>query len=220
MIDFFKKIMPNFANKKTLNSNGDTIKLFLDRKRKTFIQIKIYADSTCQEIHSNYHSEIVSFMSQNLSQKKPNNLQEGYFPKNFNSKDFNFILIDEENHFLELKMKEFDFPMKFMTKPTINLFYLNTAKGLRKESFDNELNSYSINSIGKNRKNFDSQKRTINYDSNTNVIIEDNEESIREGDLMKFSNKKKYFENRKVIIDKNKMIIEKRSKNGKKYSKK
>jgi hypothetical protein len=240
MMDFFKKIMPNFTNKKSFNANNDMLNLYLDRKKKTFIKIKISSESTCQEIHSIYHSEILSQISQNFSKNNFKNdiyLGQGVnsnisliggsgsFPKNFNSKDYNFLIINDDNKILELKMKDNDNPIKYMIKPSINLFYLNVGKESRKESrkdsFDSELNSYSINSLGRNRKNnYDSNNnylssKIISYDQNNDDVIDNNEESIREGDLLKFSNKKKSFERRKVIIDKKKMIIEKRSKNGK-----
>lgn len=218
MLDFFKKIIPNFSNKKGSEKlNADSIKLYLDRKKKSFIPIKIKPESTCQEIHSNYHSEILSDISQLYSASVYNNLSVNQISKTFNSKDYNFIIIDDENRFIEIKMKEIDCPLKYMVKPSINLYYLNIGKEQRKDSLDSELNSYSINSVGKNRKQTDNATKLGNVlDTTQNNIIDNNEESIREGDLMKFSNKKKTFEKRKVIIDKKKLIIEKKSKNGKK----
>lgn len=216
MLDFFKKIMPNFSNKKSNeHSNNDNIKLYLDRKKKTFIQIKIKPDSTCQEIHSAYHSEILSDISQLYSASNYNNIAVNQFSKSFNSKDYNFIVIDEENKFIEIKMKEIDCPMKYMVKPSVNLYYLNIGKELRKESFDSELNSYSINTASRSRKGTENSKSSGMLDSTQSCVIGGSEESIREGDLMKFSNKKKCFEKRKVMIDKKKLIIEKKSKNGK-----
>jgi len=215
MLDFFKKIMPNFSNKKiNEQSNNDSIKLYLDRKKKTFIPIKIKPDSTCQEIHSAYHSEILSDISQFYSASNYNNLAVNQFSKNFNSKDYNFIIIDDENRFIEIKMKEIDCPTKYMLKPCINLYYLYIGKELRKESFDSELNSYSINNASRSRKVSEAAKLNSVLDS-CQSVIDSSEESIREGDLMKFSNKKKCFEKRKVMIDKKKLIIEKKSKNGK-----
>jgi hypothetical protein len=235
-MDFFKKIMPNFTNKKSFNANNDLLNLYLDRKKKTFIKIKISSESTCQEIHSIYHSEILSEISQNFSKnnfKYNTELSQGVnskgslimgvsgFPKNFNSKDFNFIIIDDDNKVLELKIKDNESPVKYMIKPTINLYYLNVGKENRIDSFDSELNSYSINSLGRNRKtnydssNFNLPTKKILFNQTQDDIIDNNEESIREGDLLKYSNKKKTFERRKVMIDKKKMIIEKRTKNGK-----
>lgn len=214
MLDFFKKIMPNFSNKKNNEqSNNDSIKLYLDRKKKTFIPIKIRPDSTCQEIHSAYHSEILSDISQLYSASNYNNPALNQFSKNFSSKDYNFIIIDDENKFIEIKMKEIDYPMKYMVKPSVNLYYLNIGKDLRKDSFDSELNSYSINTASRSRKIIENNKNPNSLDSES-CVIDGSEESIREGDLMKFSNKKKCFEKRKVMIDKKKLIIEKKSKNG------
>lgn len=214
MLDFFKKIMPNFSNKKSNEQfNNDYIKLYLDRKKKTFIPIKIRPESTCQEIHSAYHSEILSDISQFYSSSNYNNLAVNQFSKNFNSKDYNFIIIDDENKFVEIKMKEIDCPLKFMIKPSVNLYYLYIGKELHKESFDSELNSYSINTASRSRKATETSKISSMLDSSQS-IIDSSEESIREGDLMKFSNKKKFFEKRKVMIDKKKLIIEKKSKNG------
>jgi len=217
MLDFFKKIMPNFSNKKSNEIfNNDTIKLYLDRKKKTFIPIKIKPETTCQEIHSAYHSEILNDISQLYL---ANNYNNGQYSKLFNSKDYNFIIIDDENKFIEIKMKEIDCPVKFFIKSTINLYYLNIGKDYRRDSFDSELNSYSINNASKIRKQTDSDSKFSNIiDLHHSSIIDNGEESIREGDLMKFSNKKKCFEKRKVIIDKKKLIIEKKNKNGKFFS--
>ena len=140
-------------------------------------------------------------------------MSHNQFTKSFNSKDFNFLIIDDDNRSIELKMKEIDCPLKYMIKPSINLYYLNIGKELRKESYDGELNSYSINTVTNRPRNInDGIKPNIN-ETNQNNFIENLEESIREGDLMKFSNKKKIFEKRKVLIDKKKLIIEKKTKN-------
>jgi len=225
MLDFFKKIMPNFSNKRNNEkTNNDSIKLYLDRKKKTFISIKMRPDSTCQEIHSAYHSEILSDIGQLYSAASAtannyNNMAVNQYSKSFNSKDYNFIVIDDENRFIEIKMKEIDYPMKYMLKPSVNLYYLNIGKELRKESFDSELNSYSINTASRSRNNKGNESSKgfgsgMLDSSQSSLIDSSSEESVREGDLMKFSNKKKCFEKRKVMIDKKKLIIEKKSKNG------
>jgi hypothetical protein len=215
MLDFFKKIMPFFPNKRNNeNINNDNIRLYLDRKKKSFIPIQIKPDSTCQEIHSKYHSGILTDVSQLYSASNFNSLSVNQFSKNFNSKDYNFIIIDDENRFIEIKMKEIDCPMKYMIKQTVNLYYLNIGKDYRKESFDSELNSYSINNVSRMKKQNNSGGKMSILDTDQSSIIDNSEESIREGDLMKFSNKKKCFEKRKVMVDKKKLIIEKKNKNG------
>jgi hypothetical protein len=181
MIDFFKNIFNNPNNKKAINSTSDDFnRLYLDRNKQIYIQIKLTTDLSCQDIHSYYHNEILEEIMKN---------NQNQINKVLNLNEFSFLIIDSENIYTEIKLKLKDYPFRFMKKRSINLYYINTNEGLKAQE----------------NKNND-KIQTLN-EGNLNSIINNSEECIREGELLKYSFKHKRFDKRTVILDKEKLII-------------
>ena len=169
MINFFKNIFTSTPGKKIINNkNDDFIKLYFDRNKLIFMDVKILSH-TCQELHSLYHNEISSVLYNTTQNYK------------LNTSEYAFVIIDDENIYTEIKLKVSDIPINFLRKKSINLYYLS----LNKVKDDNNNQTEDI-----------AQSHTIH-------------ESIREGELLKYSFKHKRFDKRIVTLDKEKLIINK-----------
>jgi hypothetical protein len=132
MSGLFRSIINIFNPKKQIAQKQDEgSKVYLDRGKNTFLLIKLLTTDTCQDIHINYHNEILGELMKN------NQNSGGSFSKIINSNEFSFFIIDDENPFLELKLKMKDTPSKFMKKKSINLFYLEVSLN-KKEEFSLE----------------------------------------------------------------------------------
>lgn len=189
MSGLFRSIANFFNPKKQINQKQEEgRRIYLDRGKKFFILIKLQPSDTCQDIHMTYHNEILGELMKNSQNSN------GSFNKILNSNEFSFFIIDDENPYLELKLKMRDIPNKFMKKKSINLYYLevhNSKKDQLTQEKYNDENSIN-NSIGFQKS------QTVK-----------NDESIREGELMKYSFTNKRFETRMVVLDKEKLIITK-----------
>jgi hypothetical protein len=195
MSGLFRSIINIFNPKKQITQKQDEgSKIYLDRGKNTFLLIKLLITDTCQDIHINYHNEILGELMKN------NQNSGGSFSKIINSNEFSFFIIDDENPFLEIKLKMKDTPSKFMKKKSINLFYLEVSLNKKEE--------FSVEKIV-------SDDNLINGTPIQRSQSVKNEESIREGELMKYSFRNKKFESRMVVLDKEKLIITKPRDKGK-----
>lgn len=195
MINFFKNIFtPNNSKKvETKKSEIDIYKIYFDRNKRSFLELKITKDFSCQDVHSQYHNEILAELMKN------NSIQNN--SKFINANDFSFMIIDDDNPYSEIKLKMKDFPVKFLKKKTINIYYLNITN--KKENGEDD-RDYKIGEL--------SDCTTINNINNTPTTISmvpNNEECIREGELLKYSFKHKTFDKRNLVLDKEKLIITK-----------
>jgi hypothetical protein len=195
MSGLFRSIINIFNPKKQIaQKQEEGSKIYLDRGKNTYLLIKLLSTDTCQDIHINYHNEILGELMKN------NQNSGGSFSKIINSNEFSFFVIDDENPFLELKLKMKDSPSKFLKKKSINLFYLEVCQ--------NKKEDYSVDKLV-------SDEGTINGTTMQRSQSVKNEESIREGELMKYSFRHKKFESRVVVLDKEKLIITKPKDKGK-----
>ena len=122
-MNFLKGFVNIFNSKKQVNNKTDDgNRIYLDRGKATFLQIKLQLSDTCQDIHINYHNEILGELMKN------NQNNGGSFSKIINSNEFSFFIIDDENPYLELKLKMSDVPSKFMKKKNTNLYYLEVSQ--------------------------------------------------------------------------------------------
>lgn len=201
MFNFFKNIFVPTNNKRSsLNKNEDKTRIFFDRNKSKFLEIKILKDHTCQDIHSHYHNEILSeLMKNNISSSGSN------YNRILNSNEFAFIIIDDENLFCEIKLKMKDLPLSFMNKPSINLYYLNTNQNKNEEK---DLQEKAEDLSTSNAINVSTNTKYPNHIFQ-NIQISSEEECIREGELLKYSLKHKRFDKRLLVLDKEKLIITK-----------
>ena len=205
MINFFKNIFNSANNKKSnLLSNENKTKIYFDRNKSTFIEIQIMKEHSCQDIHSQYHNEILSELM------KHNSFSSGSsYNRILNSNEFAFIIIDDENQYCEIKLKMKDHPLFFISRSSINLYYINITHNKNDEDAlleKNELSSTinGINSI-----------TTTKYINSQNYQMSHEDDCIREGELLKYSMKHKRFDKRLLVLDKEKLIITKPRNKGK-----
>lgn len=185
MFSFIKNIFST-NNKNSTYLKEDKYRIYFDREKIHFMEIKISSDMTCQDLHTLHHNDLLtSLMNLNMTNDNKQIL---------NSADFFLIIIDDDNPLTEIKLKLKDFPLKYMTKRSINLFYLNINDKSRKDKFH------------------DSSRRNSNDICNHYSNSVNNDECIREGELYKYSFKNKKFKKRNVTLDKHKLIIEKQEK--------
>lgn len=212
MINFFKNIFHNSNQKKAqISKSDDVTRIYFDRLKRTYLELKIPKEFSCQDIHSNYHNEILGELMRNNSSVTGN----GNYSKILNANEFAFMILDDENPYTEIKLKMKDVPGKFIKKKTINLYYLNMNPQKKEESSgDNKVvdmtDNYAVNTVS----TLSSLNSTVNTNSNvganfnfTNFTTQ--EESVREGELLKYSFKHKKFDKRVVVLDKEKLIITK-----------
>ena len=205
MINFFKNIFNTTNNKRTnFLSHESKTKIYFDRNKSTFIEIQILKDHSCQDIHSQYHNEILSeLMKQNSFSTSSS------YNRILNSNEFAFIIIDNENQYCEIKLKMKDRPLVFISKPSINLYYINITHIKNDEDALPEKSEHSstingINSI-----------TTTKYINSHNYQMSHEDDCIREGELLKYSMKHKRFDKRLLVLDKEKLIITKLRNKGK-----
>jgi hypothetical protein len=193
MINFFKNIFNSTNQKNIFKEQNDVTKIYFDRFKKNSLELKILSDYSCQDIHCNYHNEILAELMKNNHTGGSNSSLN----KIINQNEFAFMIIDDENPFTEIKLKMKDYPFKFLKKRCINLYYLNIGNS-KKEEIEPKIvldvaDTYSVNS-----SNSMMQSNSSNQG-----------ECIREGELMKFSIKHKKFDKRIVVLDREKLIITK-----------
>jgi len=196
MFNFFKNIFTPTNNKKSASSNrnDDKNKIYFERNKANFLEVTIFKEYTCQDIHSQYHSEILS----ELMRQNSFSSSSGY-NRILNSNEFAFIIIDDENPFCEIKLKMKDTPTRFMNKPSINLYYLNINQNKNDEPSSEKLEETNVNPIN--------STNSIKY--NQNIPLNNGEYCLREGELLKYSLKHKRFDKRLLTLDKEKLIITK-----------
>ena len=204
MITFFKNIFNSTNQKNKLKDVNDNMtRIYFDRYKRNFLEIKIPREFTCQDIHCHYHNDILAELMKNNSTNGSNSS----FNKIINQNEFAFMIIDDENPYTEIKLKMKDTPCKYLKKKCISLYYLNVSPVKKEESamdvrMNNEIlgmDNYSINTA-----NSVNSSQSINQG-----------ECIREGELMKYSFKHKKFDKRIVVLDKEKLIITKPKNKGK-----
>jgi hypothetical protein len=196
MFNFFKNIFTPTNNKKSTSSdrNDDKNKIYFERNKENFLEVKIFKEYTCQDIHSQYHSEILSELMRHNSFSS----STGY-NRILNSNEFAFIIIDDENPYCEIKLKMKDNPSRLMNKPSINLYYLNINQSKNDETSTDKLEETNANPINSTNRN--------KY--NQNIPLNNGEYCLREGELLKYSLKHKRFDKRLLTLDKEKLIITK-----------
>ena len=202
MISFFKNIFtPSNQKKSHKDKSDDFTKIYFDRYKKTHLEIKMPREFTCQDIHSQYHNEILAELMRNNTPNSSSNS----FNKIINANEFGFMILDDENPYTEIRLKMKDMPSKFLKRNNINLFYLNISPSKKEETgidarMNNDLEPYSINAVNSNLPGVQGMNAG---------------ECIREGELMKYSFKHKKFDKRIVVLDKEKLIITKPKNKGK-----
>jgi hypothetical protein len=203
MISFFKNIFQTSNQKNSSKAKADDLtKIYFDRYKKIFLEIKMPKEYTCQDIHIQYHSEILAELMKNNTPNSSSNS----FSKIINANEYGFMILDDDNPYTEIKLKMKDIPSKFLKKFSINLFYLNISpmkkedSGLEGFRMPDGQEGYSINPV--NQTSINSSHMSAG-------------ECIREGELMKYSFKHKKFDKRIVVLDKEKLIITKPKNKGK-----
>jgi hypothetical protein len=203
VLNIFK---PTNSNKTNANRKEEFDKVYFDRAKKSFIEVRLNKDLTCQDIHSIYHNEILGELMKNNRDNYGSSSM-----KTLNANEFSFMIIDDENVFTEIKMKMKDCPWKFIKKKSINLYYLNMSANNRKEETTPQA-SMSENYSSYSNKAMETE---ASLSCQTMPMSAGNDEGIREGQLMKYSKKYKKFDKRTVVLDKEKLIITKPKNKGK-----
>jgi hypothetical protein len=201
MINFLKNVFSSSNKKAVDNKNFDMTILYLDRHKKTLIELKIERENTVQDILSNYQSEIIS----HLMKKNSENLNSNY--NNLNSNQYGFIVFDDENPYTEIRLKLKDIPGKYTNKKSTNLYYVYLDTN-RKES------NYQIDKMKENQE-ASMNVAAINNISHSNLSLSNGDETIREGELLKYSKKYKKYNRRNLVLDPSKLIITKPTNKGK-----
>lgn len=197
MISFLKNIFQSSNQKNSSKVKTDELtKIYFDRYKKSCLEVKMLKEYTCQDIHIQYHSEILAELMKNNT---PNNSSNS-FSKIINANEYGFMILDDQNPYSEIKLKMKDSPSKFLKKVSTNLFYLNISSSKKEDSglegyrMADGQEGFSINPV--NQTSINSSQLSVG-------------ECIREGELMKFSFKHKKFDKRIVVLDKEKLIITK-----------
>ena len=113
-----------------------------------------------------------------------------YSNQSINSSEFNFIIINSDNPNVWIKLKSSDKVCHYLKSNNKNkLYYLNCSIIKHEFSIKNQNNDKFL--------------------KNKLLIKSVNKESIREGELLKYSFKNEKFEKRYVILDKEKLLIKK-----------
>jgi len=101
-----KKLEPNYSE--------NHIRLFLDRNKNMYMELKVTKDFTCEEIRKSFCDDIYNFLSNVLKNQL------------LSLENYLFVIIDDSNSkFVELKLKPRDKPMKYIKNQFTNLYYLN-----------------------------------------------------------------------------------------------
>lgn len=194
-MNFFKNIFTFNSSKKLVsNKNDEMTRLYFDRNKRSYAEIKLTRELNCQDVHSQYHNEILAELMRNNRDSTGNGSN-----KILNANEFNFMIIDDDNIYTEIKLKLKDTPYKFIKKKSINLYYLNTSVSKKEEN----VSSFMTESKNEPRSR--------------SITMSNNDECIREGELQKYSFKHKKFDKRTLVLDKEKLIITKPKNKGKIY---
>ena len=131
--------------------------------------------------------------------KNSENLNSNY--NNLNSNQYGFIVFDDENPYTEIRLKLKDIPGKYTNKKSTNLYYVYLDTN-RKES------NYQIDKMKENQE-ASMNVAAINNISHSNLSLSNGDETIREGELLKYSKKYKKYNRRNLVLDPSKLIITK-----------
>lgn len=106
-----------------------------------------------------------------------------------NSSEFSFVVLNSNYPFTWIKLKETDMPLKYLKSNIHSLHYLNCT------TVKNEL-------VARNREQIQPKSK---------IILE--RETIREGELFKYSFTASKFDKRYIILDKEKLVLKKLKEN-------
>lgn len=150
------------------------IPMFFDIEEKRSIEIEIQRETTCLDIHIKYQNKIFE-MIKDISKNSSNTIID----------PSSFLIIDKENKYTRIKLKENDKPWNYLKTKSINLFYMD-SKITGTPKSDEEASQKEKNKV---------------------VILINPEEYLREGELLKYSYKTKKFKKRTVRLDRNKLML-------------
>lgn len=108
-----------------------------------------------------------------------------------NSSEFNFVIINDNLPNTWIKLKSNDKIKKFLKNSSFNLYYLNCTN-LKQQIKDN----IELSAMNENKK-----------------LANPNKETIREGELLKYSFSNHKFEKRYIMLDKDKLVLRKNKEN-------
>jgi len=92
----------------------EDIKLYFDRLKKSYLKLKISEEFTCKDIINMKNSEIYSCLALKFKDEV------------INMNDYSFVLINNESsNLIEIKLKYNDKISNFLTKNTIDIYFLN-----------------------------------------------------------------------------------------------
>lgn len=116
MFNYFQNI---FGLSQKEPSNIKPMKLYFDKLKTIFLEIKVNNKHTCESLHMEYHNDLGKKIAE-ISLK--NTTDRKY---TISKTNYSFYAIDDANKLTTIHLKLLDKPWNYLTIPTVSLYYLD-----------------------------------------------------------------------------------------------